>query len=250
MGIRVAVAGATGRLGGLAVRLLEQHDDLEQAATLDSTTPWETMRGADVLFDATLPQISPQIVAAALGYGLNVVVGTSGWSAQRLAELEAQIPEGRGVLVVPNFSLGATLAGLFAAQAARFYDSAEIVETHHEDKADSPSGTAVRTAEMIAGARAGLGPTSAPHADQRARGQQVAGVPVHSLRMPGVSARQEVLFGGPGEGLTITQETTDPQAYAAGILLALRQAPQARGLTVGLAGLLGISEPASEAGAR
>jgi 4-hydroxy-tetrahydrodipicolinate reductase len=240
MGIRVAVAGATGSLGSLAVRLIEDHDDLTLAAAIDSSTPWESMRGAQVLFDATLPQVSPRIVETAIQAGLNVVVGTSGWSAERLAGLEAHLPEGQGAIVIPNFSIGSTLATLFATQAARFYDSIEIIEAHRAGKVDSPSGTAVRTAELIAQARGEVGPTSAPHADQRARGQQVAGVPVHSLRMAGVLAHHDVLFGGPGERLTITHDTSGASAYETGILLALRRAASARGLTVGLAALLEI----------
>ncbi|HEU0257466.1 MAG TPA: 4-hydroxy-tetrahydrodipicolinate reductase [Microbacteriaceae bacterium] len=249
MGIRVAVAGATGKLGSVAARLVEEHDDLELAAALDSTTPWRAMEGAQVLFDATLPAVSPRLVEAALAAGLDVVVATSGWSAERLAGLEARLPAGRRVIVVPNFSLGSVLATEFAARAALFYESVEIVETHRAGKVDSPSGTAVRTAELIAAARAGLGPTEAPHADQRARGQQVAGVPVHSLRMAGVVARQDVYFGGPGERLTITHDTADSRAYEAGILLALRSLHRLTGLTVGLASLL-ASSPGEAGGGR
>ena len=142
------------------------------------------------------------------------------------------------VLIVPNFSLGSVLATRFAEQAARWFDSAEIIEAHHAGKSDSPSGTAVRTAERMAAARGDLGPVSAPHVDQRARGQQVAAIPVHSLRLDGVVARQDVLFGGPGELLTIRHDTTSPVAYQAGILLALRALPGVQGVQVGLESLL------------
>ena len=129
------------------------------------------------------------------------------------------------MIIVPNFSLGSVLATSFAAMASRFYDSIEIIEAHHEGKIDSPSGTAVRTAELIGEARDGLGPVIAPHADQRARGQQVSSVPIHSLRMQGVVAKQQVLLGGVGEQLTISHDTLSPAAYEAGILLALRALP-------------------------
>jgi 4-hydroxy-tetrahydrodipicolinate reductase len=139
---------------------------------------------------------------------------------------------------VPNFSIGAVLAGAFAEQAAAWYDSIEIVEAHHAGKADSPSGTAVATAERINAARTELGPVVAPHTDQRARGQQVGSVPVHSLRVSGVLARQDVLFGGAGELLTVRHETLSPAAYVAGIRLALQALDRIQGVVVGLEQLL------------
>jgi 4-hydroxy-tetrahydrodipicolinate reductase len=132
------------------------------------------------------------------------------------------------------------LATSFAAMAGRFYESVEIIEAHHAAKSDSPSGTAVRTAELIGQARSELGPVSAPHADQRARGQQVSSVPIHSLRLSGVVAKQEVVFGGTGEVLTLTHETLDNSAYEAGILLALRGIGGIRGIVVGLDALLDL----------
>ncbi len=247
MTIRVAVVGATGKLGRVAVDLIEKADDLRLVAALDSRSDPVEMLGpdddpSDVVLDVTLPAVSPGVVDHALGAGRNVVVGTSGWSATRLASLAARLrglPD-QGVIVVPNFSLGSALATAFAVAAARHFDSIEIVEAHPATKVDSPSGTAVRTAELIAEARDERGPVVAPHTDQRARGQTVAGVPVHSLRMDGVVAKQSVVFGGAGETLTITHDTTDARAYAAGILHALRSAPAARGLTVGLDRLLGL----------
>lgn len=247
MTIRVAVVGATGKLGSVAVDLIENAPDLELVASLSSTSDLAEMLGtesapSEVVLDVSVPAVSPSIVDFALGAGRNVVVGTSGWSAARLGPLAVRLrglPE-RGVIVVPNFSLGSTLATALTATAAKHFDSIEIIETHAASKIDSPSGTAVRTAELIAGAREERGPVSAPHTDQRARGQQVAGVPVHSLRMDGVMARQSVVFGGTGETLTITHDTMDSGAYAAGILLAVRSAPAARGLTVGLDRLLGL----------
>ena len=250
MTVRVAVAGATGKLGSVAVRLIEAADDLELVAALDSRSPLDAMLGADVLVDMTLPQVSQRIVHFAVDNGLKVLVGTSGWSADRILDLERRVAarEGAGAVVVPNFSLGSALGTAFATVAARFFDSIEIVEAHGAGKIDSPSGTAVRTAELIGAARAGMGPVLAPHTDQRARGQQVASVPIHSLRMQGVVAQQQVVFGGAGEQLTIRHDTVSAQAYEAGILLALRAAATAEGVTVGLDKLidLGIAEPSGE----
>ncbi|MEY9953151.1 4-hydroxy-tetrahydrodipicolinate reductase [Leifsonia sp. EB34] len=250
MTIRVAVAGATGKLGSVAVRLIEAADDLELVAALDSRSPLDAMLGADVLVDMTLPHVSPGIVAYAVDHGLNVLVGTSGWSADRILDLERRVAghEGAGAVVIPNFSIGSALGTAFATVAARFFDSIEIVETHGPGKVDSPSGTAVRTAELIAAARLQRGPVDAPHTDQRARGQQVGSVPIHSLRMRGVAAQQQVIFGGAGETLTIRHDTIGQDAYEVGILLALRAAATTTGVVVGLDKLvdLGISVPDGE----
>lgn len=240
MVLRVAVVGATGRMGTLATRLIEAAPDLEVAAALSSKDPIDGIAGADVVFDVTAPQVSPDIVEASIERGIPALVGTSGWTAERIASLEARmaaLPE-LGVVIVPNFSLGSVLATGFAAEAARYFDSIEIIESHHLGKTDSPSGTAIRTAELIGEARVDRGPVVAPHVDQRARGQQVSSVPVHSLRMSGVLARQEVVLGGHGETVRIVHETLSDEAYEAGILLALRSTPQQRGVVVGLDQLL------------
>ncbi|WP_394551639.1 4-hydroxy-tetrahydrodipicolinate reductase [Agromyces sp. MMS24-JH15] len=245
MTIRVAVAGATGRMGQLALRLIEEADDLELHAGLSSASSLDELDGADVVLDLTHPSASESIVRHAVGAGIPVVVGTSGWSAERIARLEAFRREAgteSGVLVIPNFSIGSVLGTAVAAIAARFFDSIEIVEAHHAGKVDSPSGTAVRTAEVIADAR-GDRPVDAPHADQRARGQLVAGIPVHSLRLHGVVAEQRVILGGDGETLTITHSTVAQSSYEAGILLAVRRAPSAEGVTVGLDALLDLGLP-------
>ncbi|MBI5161018.1 MAG: 4-hydroxy-tetrahydrodipicolinate reductase [Micrococcales bacterium] len=237
---RVAVVGATGRMGRLALDLIGDAPDLEVAATLDSRTPLEAIQGSDLVLDVRAPAASPGIVDAALERGIPALVGTSGWSAERLATLEQRLRElpDLGVIVVPNFSIGSVLATRCAEIAATYFDSAEIVEAHHAGKVDSPSGTAIRTAERMAAARRELGPVAAPHADQRARGQQVASIPVHSLRLAGVEARQEVIFGGTGETLRLTHDTYSSRAYEAGMLLALRAAPGNHGLLVGLDALL------------
>lgn len=247
MTIRVAVVGASGRLGSAATALLERTDGFEVVARLGSASDLGEMLGSpdaptDVVLDVTQPGVTQTVVEYAVTHGRNVVVGTSGWSAERIVGLRGLLAEhpGRGVLVIPNFSLGSVLGSAFAAAASRFFDSIEIVEAHGQGKVDSPSGTAVRTAELIQAARGDRGPVEAPHADQRARGQQVDSVPVHSLRLAGVVARQDVVLGGEGETLTVSHATVSPAAYSAGILLALRRAVETTGVTVGLDALLDL----------
>ncbi|WP_350347012.1 4-hydroxy-tetrahydrodipicolinate reductase [Agromyces sp. G08B096] len=245
MTIRVAVAGATGKMGKLAVRLIEEAPDLELHAALDSRS---ALDGADVALDVTHPAASGDIVRHAVEARIPVVVGTSGWSADRITgirRLHGEVDGAQAVVFVPNFSVGSVLGTAFAALAARFFDSVEIVEAHHAGKVDSPSGTAVRTAELMAAARGLEGPVSAPHADQRARGQLVGGIPVHSLRLSGVLAEQRVVLGGDGETLTISHATLSPSSYEAGILLALRRAPELEGVTVGLETLLDLGLPSA-----
>ena len=171
-----------------------------------------------------------------------MLVGTSGWSAERIALVRPLVKAaGTGAVFIPNFSLGSVIGSALAAAAAPFFPSVEIVEAHRETKIDSPSGTAVRTAELIGAARAAVGPVESPHVDQRARGQQVASVPIHSLRRPGVVARQETILSGPGEAVTIVHDTIDPAlAYGPGIRLALAAARDARGVVVGLDSFLDI----------
>jgi len=229
-------------MGRLATSIIEASDEFELAAAIDSKGSLDEMIGADVVFDVTVPGVSQGVVEFAIANDITVVVGTSGWSADRISGLRTLLGDAptSGVIIVPNFSVGSVLATSFAAMAARFFESIEIVEAHHATKVDSPSGTAVRTAELIGEARAALGPVVAPHTDQRARGQQVWSVPIHSLRLQGVVARQDVIFGGTGEVLTITHETIAPTAYEAGILVALRAAKTARGITVGLDKLIDL----------
>jgi len=240
---RVAIVGASGRMGRLATRLVEESPDFEVHAAIGSTDAPDLVAGADVVLDVTVPAVSPGVVETALAHGVPVLVGTSGWTAERLASLEVRLRElpDLGVVVIPNFSLGSAVATMLSTIAAPYFDAIEIVETHHERKADSPSGTAIRTAEEIGRARASIGPVAAPHTDQRARGQQVASVPVHSLRMAGISAEQEVIFGGHGETVRVIHRTLTDASYEAGILLGLRAATERRGLTVGLDKLLNLS---------
>jgi 4-hydroxy-tetrahydrodipicolinate reductase len=246
MTTKVAVVGATGKMGQLVLRILEGSEDFEVVAAIDSKGELSEMLGADIAVDVTLPSVSQGVVEFAVAHGINVLVGTSGWSSERITELERRITGtlAVGVIIVPNFSVGSVLATTFATMAARFFDSIEIVEAHSASKVDSPSGTAVRTAELMGAARAALGPVVAPHVDQRARGQQVASVPIHSLRMQGVVAKQDVYFGGNGEVLTLSHETLAPSAYEAGILIALRAVRSARGVTVGLDKLIDLTPKA------
>ena len=239
----VAVAGSTGRLGSLVCEIVEAHPDFELVARLTSQSSHDEGADADIVFDVTTPDVSPTIVHRALERGQKVIIGTSGWSAERLTDLEQAITAtpGAGVIVVPNFSLGSVLGTALARIAAPHFDAIEIIEAHHPNKVDSPSGTAVRTAELMTEARAGR-EVDAPFAEQPARGQIVAGIPVHSLRLAGVVAKQEVRLGGPGEVLSITHDTHSNEAYRAGIRAALAAASGCSGLTVGLDVLLGISE--------
>ncbi|TFB56052.1 4-hydroxy-tetrahydrodipicolinate reductase [Cryobacterium tagatosivorans] len=249
MTTRVAVIGATGKMGRLVSSLIEDTEGYELVARLDSKSSLSEMLGADVAIDLTVPGVSQGVVQFAVDNGIRVLVGTSGWSQERIDSLGHSLAgrDDTGVIIIPNFSIGSVLGSAFAAQAARFFDSIEIVEAHQAGKVDSPSGTAVRTAELIGRARADLGPVSAPHTDQRARGQQVSSVPVHSLRLEGLLARQDVFLGGPGETLTISHNTLSASAYERGILLALAATRTARGVTVGLDRIvdLGLGEAGS-----
>ncbi len=242
MSVHVAVTGARGRLGSLVCEVIESHPGFSLGAQLSSASGPDSGAEDAVLFDVSHPDASPEIVERALRRGQRVIVGTSGWSAERLDRLQALVEEipGSAVLVVPNFSLGSVIGTVLARVAAPYFHSVEIVEAHHPAKVDSPSGTAVRTAELIAEARGGE-PIDAPYAEQAARGQLIAGVPVHSLRLAGVIARQEVRFGGAGEVLTITHDTHSNDAYRAGIRAALESIVDLHGLVIGLETVLGIA---------
>jgi 4-hydroxy-tetrahydrodipicolinate reductase len=252
MTTRVAIVGVTGTMGRLVSGLVEATEGFELVAGLSSKSDLSEMLGADVVIDLTLPRVSQSVVDFAVDHGLRVLVGTSGWSQNRIDALANRIAgrDDAGVVIIPNFSIGSVIATALSAMAARYFDSIEIVEAHQAGKVDSPSGTAVRTAELIGRARAELGPVSAPHTDQRARGQQVSSIPVHSLRLEGMLARQDVIFGGAGETLTISHNTLSAAAYERGILLALAATREARGVTVGLDQIidLGLGEKAADPG--
>ncbi|WP_426324691.1 4-hydroxy-tetrahydrodipicolinate reductase [Microbacterium sp. E-13] len=242
MTTRVAIVGGTGKLGGIIRDVVEAEPGFELAAVLSSRSELSELEGADLVVDASTPAVSIDVVRAAIERGINVLVGTSGWSAERIALVRPLVEAaGTGAVFIPNFSVGSVLGSALAAAAAPFFPSIEIIEAHRETKIDSPSGTAVRTAELIASAREGVGPVESPYVDQRARGQQVASVPIHSLRRPGVVARQEVILSGAGESLTVVHDTVEPaKAYGPGIRLALAAARDATGVTIGLDSLIDI----------
>ncbi|MDY6055125.1 4-hydroxy-tetrahydrodipicolinate reductase [Micrococcus sp.] len=245
---RVAILGATGKMGRYAVPAVREAEGLELVAELGSRDPLQAVldAGATHVLDLTVPDASPENVAFAVENGLHAVVGTSGWVPQRRARLQEQLAQhpGVGVVIAPNFSVGSVLATAFAAKAARFFESVEVVELHHPAKLDAPSGTAVRTAEMIAASRAEAGVGPSPDATERdpdgARGAVVDGVHVHAVRLRGLEAHQEVLLGGPGEQLTVRHDAFDRGAYMPGVVLALWSVASRPGLTYGLDGLLGL----------
>ncbi|MGF2948300.1 4-hydroxy-tetrahydrodipicolinate reductase [Microbacterium alcoholitolerans] len=242
MTTKVALVGGTGKLGRIIHSVIDELEGFEVSAVLGSDSDLGELDGADLVVDASTPAVSVDVVRAAIDRGLNVLVGTSGWSQERIALVRPLVAAAEtGIVFIPNFSLGSALGSALAASAAPFFPSAEIIEAHHDRKIDSPSGTAVRTAEMMIDARDEQGPFQAPHVDQRARGQQVSSIPVHSLRRPGVIARQEVILSGAGESLSIVHDTIDSAAaYAPGIRLAVPYARDARGIVVGLESLIDI----------
>ena len=246
--MKVAVLGAAGRMGSTACAAVEAADDLELVARLGSSDPLTalTEAGAEVAVDLTRPDAVMANLQFCVEHGIHAVVGTSGFDDDRLATLRGWLADapGVGVLVAPNFAVGAVLMMRFAEQAARFFESVEIVELHHPDKVDAPSGTARRTAEVVAAARrdAGLGqmPDATATALAGARGAQVEGVPVHSVRARGLVAHQEVILGTTGETLTIRHDSYDRQSFMPGVLLGIREVGSRPGLTVGLDALLGV----------
>ena len=244
----VAVIGAGGRMGATVCRAVEEADDLELVGRFDVGDELGDLAGADVVVEFSVPDASPANVAHCVEQGVHVVVGTTGWSEERLAALRDQVGEqpGVGVLIAPNFALGAVLMLAFAARAARYYESVEVVELHHPDKVDAPSGTAARTAELIGAARedAGLAPVpdATTHDPDGARGARVHGIPVHSVRLRGLVAHQEVLLGNAGEMLTIRHDSFDRVSFMPGVLAAVRAVADHPGVTVGLEHYLGLAD--------
>ena len=242
MTTRVAVLGARGRMGAEVVRAVDGAADLELVAALDAGDALD-LSGADVAVDFTHPDAVMGNLRACVDAGVHAVVGTTGFDDARLAEVQAML-DGTdvGVLVAPNFGVAAVLMMQFAASAARFFESVEIVELHHPRKADAPSGTARRTAELVAEARAGMEPMpdATSSALDGARGADVAGVRVHAVRLAGLVAHQEVLLGGAGESLTIRHDSYDRASFMPGVLLGVRSVASRPGLTVGLEHLLDL----------
>jgi len=246
--VKVGVLGAAGRMGSAACAAVEAADDLELVARLGSADPLPllTDAAAEVAVDLTRPDAVMDNLRFCVEHGIHAVVGTSGFDDERLTTLGGWLADapGVGVLVAPNFAVGAVLMMRFAEQASRFFESVEIVELHHPDKADAPSGTARRTAEVVAAARrdAGLGsmPDATATALDGARGARVEGVPVHSVRARGLIAHQEVILGATGETLTIRHDSYDRESFMPGVLLGIREVGSRPGLTVGLDALLGV----------
>ncbi|WP_433869679.1 4-hydroxy-tetrahydrodipicolinate reductase [Saccharopolyspora sp. CA-218241] len=246
--IKVGVLGARGRMGSEAVRAVEEAADTELAAALNREDPLSGLvdAGVQVAVELTHPDSALSNVEFCVDHGIHVVVGTSGLGTEELDAIRARLAErpGVGVLVAPNFAIGAVLSMRFAELAARFFESAEIVELHHPKKADAPSGTAARTAQVIGRARADAELDPMPDATTKefdgARGADVDGVPVHSVRMAGLVAHQEVLFGTEGETLTIRHDSYDRRSFMPGVLLGVREIGSRPGLTVGLDPLLGL----------
>ncbi|WP_030784346.1 4-hydroxy-tetrahydrodipicolinate reductase [Streptomyces sp. NRRL S-920] len=240
--LRVAVIGAKGRIGSEAVKAVEAADDMELVAALGRGDKLETLAesGAQVAVELTHPDSVMANLDYCVGHGIHAVVGTTGWTDERLARLRTSLEASpkTGVLIAPNFSIGAVLTMRFAQLAAPYFESVEVVELHHPNKADAPSGTATRTAQLIAEARREAGSAPQPDATTTAldgaRGADVDGVPVHSVRLRGLLAHQEVLLGGEGETLAVRHDSLHHSSFMPGILLGARRVVSTPGLTFGL----------------
>ena len=243
---RVGVFGCRGRMGSEVCRAVDSAPDLELVAALDLGDERTPAEAAEVIVDFTHPDAVMDNLAWCIDHGIHSVVGTTGFTNERLDQLRATLADHDGVniLIAPNFSIGAVLMMSFAEQAAAFYESAEIIELHHPGKADAPSGTAANTARRIAAARDAAGLGAPPDATAQelpgARGAQVDGIRVHGIRLRGLVAHQEVLFGGEGETLTIRHDSLDRASFMPGVLAAVRAIGSRPGLTVGIEPILGI----------
>jgi 4-hydroxy-tetrahydrodipicolinate reductase len=243
--MRVGVLGAKGKVGATMVAAVQAAEDVTLSAQVDVGDPLSLLTEGDteVVIDFTHPDVVMENLKFVIDNGIHAVVGTTGFTAERLDQVRSWLADTHtNVLIAPNFAIGAVLSMHFAKQAAPFFDSAEVIELHHPQKADAPSGTAARTASLIAEARKGLPPnpdatsTSLPGA----RGADVDGIPVHSVRLAGLVAHQEVLFGTVGETLTIRHDSLDRTSFVPGVLLAVRRIKDHAGLTVGLEPLLNL----------
>jgi len=247
--LRVGVLGARGKVGVEVCKAVDAADDMELVAQVDVGDPIEGLveAGAQAVVDFTHPDVVMDNLEFCVRHGIHGVVGTTGFDEERLGRLRSWLEESpaTGVLVAPNFSIGAILMMRFAAAAAPFFESVEIVELHHPDKADAPSGTARRTAELVAAARREAGSPPMPDATstslEGARGADVEGVRVHGLRVRGLVAHQEVILGGLGETLTIRHDSLERTSFTPGVLRGLRAIGTHPGLTVGLEHFLDLS---------
>lgn len=248
MAIKVAVLGAQGRMGGEVVNAVNGSSDMTLVAQLDIEDSLDQLiaAGAEVVVDFTTPDSVMGNLGFLISHGINAVVGTTGFDESRLKQVELLLAANPkvGVLIAPNFGLGAVLMMEFAKKAARYFESAEIIELHHPTKVDAPSGTSTRTAELISQARAEAGSAPMPDATKvgldGARGAIVGDVPIHSVRLRGLIAHQEVLFGGPGETLTIRHDSLDRASFMPGVLIGVREIGKHAGLTYGLEGFLSL----------
>ena len=242
MGIRVGVLGARGRMGSEVCRAIDGAGDLDLVATLDEGDDREPLRSAQVVVDFTTPGAVMDNLHWCIDAGLHTVVGTSGFDDDRLTQVRSWLANASvGSLIAPNFGIGAVLMMRFAATAAPHFDSVEIVELHHPNKIDAPSGTARRTAELISDARHGqASPDATTEETDGARGATVAGVRVHAVRLAGLVAHQEVLLGGHGETLTIRHDSMSRESFMPGVLLGVRWVVDHPGLTVGIEAALGL----------
>ena len=241
---RVGVLGAGGRVGQAVVEGIRDAADLELVAEIDRDDDLGALvdAGAQVIVDFTAPSAVMANLEFCIGNGISCVVGTTGFTPERLDQVRTWIAdskhEGVGVLIAPNFAISAVLTMQFAKQAARFFESAEVVEYHHPNKLDAPSGTAIHTAEGIAAARRDAGMGDQPDATDQsldgARGADVDGVKVHAVRMTGMVAHEEVIFGSQGQSLTIRQDSYDRTSFVPGVLVGVRRIHEFPGLTVGL----------------
>lgn len=246
--IKVGVLGSGGKVGQAIVAAVEAADDLDYSAGVDQGDPLSRFveSGTQVVVDFTHPDVVMDNLRFLVENGIHAVVGTTGFDDDRLATVRGWLGEnpGVGVLIAPNFAIGAVLSMRFAQQAARFFDSVEVIELHHPHKADAPSGTAYRTARLIGEARTAAGVAKSPDATSTeldgARGAEVDGVRVHSVRLAGLVAHQEVLFGTQGETLTIRHDSIDRSSFAPGVLLGVREIGTRPGLTVGLEDLMDL----------
>jgi 4-hydroxy-tetrahydrodipicolinate reductase len=244
--MRVAVLGAKGKVGATMVAAVQAADDLTLSAEVDAGDPLSALTDAntEVVIDFTHPDVVMDNLKFLIDNDIHAVVGTTGFTDERLAQVRTWLAAKPqvAVLIAPNFAIGAVLSMHFAQKAARYFESVEVIELHHPHKADAPSGTATRTALLIAEARKGLPPN--PDATSTgidgARGADVDGIPVHSVRLAGLVAHQEVLFGTQGETLTIRHDSLDRTSFVPGVLLAVRQVADDPGLTVGIEPLLDI----------
>ena len=244
--MRVGVLGAKGKVGATMVQAVEAADDLTFTAGVDAGDPLSlfTDSQTEIVIDFTHPDVVMDNLKFLIDNGIHAVVGTTGFTQERLDQVQAWLSEkpGAAILIAPNFAIGAVLSMHFARQAAPYFESVEIIELHHPQKADAPSGTAARTAKLIAEARKDLPPN--PDATSTgldgARGADVDGVRVHSVRLTGLVAHQEVLFGTQGETLTIRHDSLDRTSFVPGVLLAVRKVREHPGLTVGIEPLLNL----------